>query len=417
MTTKVQASLKVAAEDKSDDTAGKSVPTFEVDPRTLVIIPGFNSRPIDRAHVEYFKELRRAGVDTGHRIVQMIDGVRAVRDGHHRQTADMELIAEGVDIRRVKVLEFKGDEKAAIFLMLATQSGMKYTPLQLGEQYVKLENSFGMSYAEIAKERGCSVQNVKDAIRLAQQPAELKELIVSGEVTSSTALKLVKSTGSSGAALATVKAGIAAKPAAVTRSGKAKPLTQKVIDNLGKSVVTEAAKRTQVARDFVEAWLDSPSLPDAAKRVLTQMRDMCDGKMPVNAARDEKAERKLIADWLATHRSNQLPEVKLAATLLSDLFAGKKIPAGDSNEAIYYRHMVWLRNMADDSKDMAIRAAAKWFIAVIEAKRSGLPLVAAPSVLSLEDALRAEMDSGGAVMAETLCPEHAALIAWARGRA
>jgi hypothetical protein len=397
--TKIAPSLKAASEIKGNDSISKSVPTFYVDPRIIVVEEGFNARPIDPEHVAHLKELKRAGIDTGFLTLQMIDGKPTLRDGHHRHAADLELIAEGVDIQKVKAIEFKGDEKAAILMMLATGSNKPYTPMQLGEQYVKLVNTFGMTYAEVAGQRGMSTQHVKDMIRLTEQPVELKAAIASGEVKAATALKMVKKEGAT-AALASIREARVIAPN--------KPITQKVIDNLAKNVVPEAQKRGGAAREHIEAMIDSPSVPAHDKDHLRDtLRIMVGGS----------AKTPDIPQFLATMREHKDSRVRTAAALLLDVVAGKTLPEDVSGAAAYYGHIVTLQDRAAKHKDPAVRAATFWYLAVLDNKRKAADVAPAPSVMSIGDALQAEKDSGGAVMAETLCPEEAAIIAWVRGRA
>lgn len=405
--TKIAPSLKAASESKDDDSVNKSVPTFMVDPRIVVSIPEFNARPIDPDHVAYLKGLRSAGVDLGFYTLQMIDGKPALRDGHHRHAADMELIAEGFDIKKVKAIEFKGDEKAAILFMLATQSGKLYTPLQIGEQYVKLVNTFGMSYREIAESRGMSDQHVKDAIRLTEQPVELKQMIAAGEIKAATALKLVKKEGST-AAIEQIK------QAASTPGIKAgKHVTQKVLDGLGKSVLAEAAKNRDACIKHLVSMTESPAFDGATKSAIKGVLDLI----------TEKKERivpkagEVVRTWLDEQRTHGHSNVVEAAALLRDVIDKKKLPEDSSNGAAYYGHMTWLHKLAESNPKITVRAAAHWFCAVMEAQGTDREIAPAPSVLGLEDALRSEMDSSGNVLAETLCPEQTDLIAWARGRA
>jgi hypothetical protein len=405
---KIHASLKSASEDKENDAIGKSVPTFGVDPRVIVVEAGFNARPIYPEHVAYLKGLIVAGVDVDHVKLQMVDGVPTMRDGHHRLAAFMELIAEGNDIKRIKAIEFKGDEKAARYMMLGTQSGLKYTPAQLGDQYKILMNTFGDSYAEIAKARGMSTQHVKDMIRLCEQPVELKAMIADGTVSAATALKLVKKEGAK-AATATIKEGI--------QTGKKGPITQKVIDNLAKNVVPEAVKRTTAAREHVEAMLDSPAFDGPTKSVLNDALSIISGKVQRIAPAARVDSLPILREWLGQQKESGHSDVQRAAYLLFDIAGGAKPPEDTSGGAQFYSFMVWLQDMAANSKEPNFRAASHWFMAVLNAKRSGVELAPAPQVLSFEDALRAEMQSGGATLAEHLCPEQAALIAWARGRA
>lgn len=404
--TKPHQSLKSAAEDKTLNDVSKSLPTYLLDPRKIAIEPGFNARPIYPDHVAYMKQLQADGVDTGYLIVQMVDGAPIIRDGHHRLTAVMERIAEGINVEKVKVLEFKGDEVDATFFMLGTQSGQQYTPLEVGGKYAELVNIRGLSYAQIAKRRGKSVQHVKDCISLTQQPVELKEMITSGAVKATTALKLVKKEGSK-EALKSIKEGIVVS--------KGKPITQKVIDNLAKNVITDAQKRTATAREHIAAMLDSPAFDGPTKAHLRDTLALLDGKVSRISAKAPD-NKEIVQSWLSHHKGSTHSDVQRAANLLHDLVTGKPIPDDNSGSAQFYSHMVWLQDMAAHNKDDKHRAAAHWFMAVLNAKRTGSEIAPAPSMLSLADALEAEMQSGGTVFAESLCPEKTALINYIRGR-
>lgn len=405
--TKIHASLKSASEAKDDTSVSKSVPTFMVDPRIVKIIPGFNARPIDVEHVAYFKRLRKEGVDVGFYELKMIDGVPHIIEGHHRHAADMELIAEGFEILRVKAVEFKGDEKAAILRMLATQSGKQYTPLQVGEQYVKLVNQFGMSFKEIAAARGMSDQHVKDAIRLTEQPAELKDMIKAGEIAPATALKLVKKAGASEVIKAVKQAGVLAPN---------KPLTQKVINTLGNSMLDDSARHRDSCVKHLTAMYESPGFDTQTKHAIRDVLNLAGGKSTRIGApkRDSDA---LVKAWLDDTKANPHSGVSLAAHLLSDVIERRPIAADGSPGARAYGHQVWLQDMAAGHEKATLRAAAHWFLAVLNANRSGGDVAPAPSVLGLEEAMRAEMESGGHVRAETLCPEHTTLINYIRGQA
>src|SRR6185295_1770576 len=162
----------------------KSLPTFMVDPRMIVVVPGFNGRPIDPVQVQQMKQAWRAGKarvpaynPLPEMILRVVDGALTLVAGQHRLTAYLELIAEGEDIARVQCKEFKGSDKEAILCSLAENSGKPWEMAQLGEKYAVLVNSCGMSYAEVAAERGMSPQHVKDCIRLIEQPEALREFV------------------------------------------------------------------------------------------------------------------------------------------------------------------------------------------------------------------------------------------------
>lgn len=407
--TKIQPSLKAASEDKTDDTISKATPSFWVDPSTIVVQPGFNARPIDPEWVSHLKQLRKNGVDTGDLLLQMINGERVLRDGHHRHLAVMELIAEGVAIKRVRAQEFKGDEKAAIYAMMATQSGKQYSPLELGGQYAKLINTFGDSFAEIAKMRGRSVQHVKDCIRLTEQSIEVKDAIASGAVTATTAMKAIKKDGAA-AAGKTIKAGIVAAKAA----GKTK-LTQKTIDKLGARYVKEAVGGAKAAREHLTMMLDSPSFGNVTKARITDVLELVSGKTKqIVVKHGDDSDLAIIRAWLHGNIASGNSTISEAAKIMQNAANGEVIPSGPSPEARAYAHMVWLNDIVSENRNPTMREAARWFLAVIDSCRANREVAPPPSCLSLADAVQAEMDSDGAARAENLCPESVDLINYLR---
>ncbi len=251
------------------------------------------------------------------------------------------------------------------------------------------------------------VQHVKDAIRMTEQPVELKSMIDSGVISAATAMKQVKKDGAK-AAIATIKEGIVV--------AKGKPITQKVIDNLAKNVVSDAAKRTATASAHIAAMLDSPAFDGPTKAHLKATQGLIDGVVhSVKVA--PVPVKEIVGKWLAEMKDNEHSGIKDAAYLLYDALNGKPVPVTGSPGAEAYMHMVWLQDMAANSNKPQFRAAAHWFMAVLNINRSNGDIAPAPSVLSFEEALRMEMESGGSVLAETLCPEQADLIKRVRGRA
>jgi hypothetical protein len=267
-----------------------------------------------------------------------------------------------------------------------------------------------MSYAEIAEQRGMSEQHVKDAIRLTEQPVELKTAISEGTITSSTALKLVKKVGAT-EALKTIKQA-AAQPG--VKVGK--PITQKVIDKLGDSYIDESKKKKSECSLHLSAMLESPAFDAGTKAAIRRVLDLVDGKT-LAIPRDKAADKAAVETFIDQQKESTHSGVKGAAHLLSDVLNKRPVPTEGSPAARAYGHHVWLQDMAANSQKATFRAAAHWFLAVLNADRSGSEVAPAPSVLDPVAALQAEQESAGNVLAETLCPEHASLIAWARGRA
>lgn len=184
-------SLKVLAESKTEGV--QKTTQFQVDPRIIEIEEGFN-RPIDRAHVESMKAAKKAGATFPPVFVRVENGHIIMVDGHHRLTADLELIAEGVAVKRIDCMQFRGNDADRIVLSLTTAQGKPLTPLEAGLRYKKLL-TFGWTPAEIGERVGKTRQHVDDMVLLANAPSAVQTMIQNNEVAANTALPVVREHG------------------------------------------------------------------------------------------------------------------------------------------------------------------------------------------------------------------------------
>lgn len=414
--TKQHVSLKTAAEDNTVEDIKKSTPSFLVNPRIMVIKPGFNSRPINPERVALYKavwlEAKAAGKgDPFPPIkIRMELGKPAVLGGHHRHAMYMELIADGEPIERVRCDEFKGDDKEAILFMLGDNDGLGSTMMELGIKYAELVNLYGMTFAEVAKKRGRTAQHVKDCIQLTEQSDAIKDTIAAGGIAPATALKLVKSHGAEEAnrvitqASADIKAGVKAP-----KGGK---ITQKVVDNLARSKVDEASVAAKATKDHLAAMLESPSFGREVKDAIRKVMKAIGGRIPEHIR--DTAEIDHVGEFLREMSLNKNDIVSRSARSLTDYRNNVFIPSNASPEAAYVGHMYWLQDMAAEHKKPMMRQGANWFIALLDANRSDKPVAPPPSILSLDAAIQMEIDGGGSVNAESMCPEHAGLVRYLR---
>lgn len=352
------ASLKVMAENTANPNVAKSIPKIRVNPAVIEMEPGFNGRPIDLAHVAEMELAAKDGATFPDLVVRVDNGRILLIDGHHRLTMYLNMIAGGAEIPFVTCEEYKGNDAERTMLMIASAGGLALTPLQLGAQYKKMVDVFGWSYARVAARRGKTSQHVKDMIELANSDTVVHQAIERGDIAASQALKVVRSAKQDGTnAGATIVAARAAAPAG-------KPLTQRVLDKLGVSKVKEVAKASDVTREHLKSMLDSPSFTATDKSVIGDVIALLNG-------------------------------VKLS-------------PAAQGANG-----RVWLQGIVNNSKSKRIQKAALFLqshLDVSDVDRDDTP----PSLMSLADAVKTERDSGGAVLAQDLCPEHAELIAWLR---
>jgi ParB family chromosome partitioning protein len=179
-TIKKHVSLKAMAEDKDYDAVGK-VTNFLADPRVLLVRAGFNPRPINWEHVKEMYTAYKNGAVFDPIVVDVEEGGIFVVAGHHRREMYLMAIADGMDIKRVEVRQFKGTEAERVALTITSQQGLALTPLQLGTQYAKLE-SLGWTKQEIADRIGKTAQHVRDNLMLNDAPAKAKALLEAGKV-------------------------------------------------------------------------------------------------------------------------------------------------------------------------------------------------------------------------------------------
>src|SRR4051812_10222080 len=122
-------SLKAMAEAKLDGVNKQT--QFTVDARLVEFEEGFNGRPIDPEHVASFKETKRNGGTWPAITVRVEDGRIIAVDGHHRVTAQLELLAEDKDgtiLPGLDAVQFRGSDSDRVLLMITSQQGKPMTP-------------------------------------------------------------------------------------------------------------------------------------------------------------------------------------------------------------------------------------------------------------------------------------------------
>ncbi|MEM4986302.1 ParB N-terminal domain-containing protein [Collimonas sp. H4R21] len=186
-------SLKVLAERKADGV--QKTTRFQVDPRIIEIEPGFNGRPIDQEHVDSIKASIKAGAELDALVVRVEDGRIILVDGHHRLTAILQLIAEGLEILRIDARQFRGNDAERIAHMLTSAQGKPLTPLEQGLQYRKLIG-FGWTNQEVASKVGKSASHVSQMLTLAESNSDVQGMVARKEVAAHVALDVVKKHGS-----------------------------------------------------------------------------------------------------------------------------------------------------------------------------------------------------------------------------
>lgn len=191
-------SLKALAEGKTE---GISKATFfKVRPDLIEFEPGFNLReegPELDAHIERLYQAMRAGSYVPPIDVAVIEGRIIARDGHCRTRAARRLLAEGVEYV-LEARQLRGNESDALFHMLGSDQGRRFSPLEQGRGFLRAIN-MGHSVADIAARTGLHRSTVENGLALAEAPVAVQKMVASGEVASHTALKTVRQHGTKAA--------------------------------------------------------------------------------------------------------------------------------------------------------------------------------------------------------------------------
>lgn len=195
-TLKPAVSLKVM---KERGVAGVStVKSWGVDPRLVQFEEGFN-RPINREHVESIKAALRAGHELDDIKVRVEEGAIIAVDGHHRVTAAVEWLAEpGVQEPeggfQLGAKQFRGNDAERVIHLITSSQGLALAPLERSAQYRKLIG-WGWTHQQIAEAVGRSVQNVSDALLLADANSDVRQAVSAGSIAATEAIKVVRQHG------------------------------------------------------------------------------------------------------------------------------------------------------------------------------------------------------------------------------
>lgn len=194
---------------------------YPVDPRKLKIDPNYNVRdlttPDELADLQELKESIKAnGVRVPLEV--RLDGEDIyVVAGHRRHAATMMAIKEGAKIATVPcVPEPKGtNEIERTINLVVSNSGKPLSPLQTATVCKRLID-FGFDVPQIASRLGKSPSTVENYLSLNEAPHAVQQMVRSGEVSASTAAKVVRKEGATQATATLTKAKTVAAAAGKT---------------------------------------------------------------------------------------------------------------------------------------------------------------------------------------------------------
>lgn len=177
---------------------------FSVKPEMLTEEAGFNVRgafdeayfeqPEVEEHIRGLADSYKAGRYVPPIVVQVREGIPYIRDGMHRRRALMLAISEGADIKRVQVLEHRGDEAQQTLLLATSNDGRPLSPMERAVIYDRLEK-WGWTLQEIASSVRRTTKHVGQTLALLDMPLELKRMVQRNEIAATQAAELFRQHG------------------------------------------------------------------------------------------------------------------------------------------------------------------------------------------------------------------------------
>lgn len=167
------------------------------------IEPGFNLRgALDVTSLK--AHIAAGGIVPPLEVRPRAEGGVWIVDGHRRLTAYRELDAEGALPRTpskegapelwLNIVPFEGNDADRVARVLTSSEGEKLQPLEVAQGYQRLR-AFGWTTAQIAAKVSKTAQHVSDMLTLGDSNHDVRQPVLDGHVSASTATALVRRHG------------------------------------------------------------------------------------------------------------------------------------------------------------------------------------------------------------------------------
>lgn len=167
---------------------------YLVDPLSIIVDDGWNER-IDFTDTDGLKEsIKNEGIKQPLEVRKGDDNRTHLVDGERRLRSTLELISEGCDIDRVPVtVAAKGKSEAELAVdAFLRNTGKPHNPFEEAGWFRKFKN-WNYTEAEIAKRTGKSTQHVKNRLQLLNAAPAVRDAVIDGEISITTATEISKS--------------------------------------------------------------------------------------------------------------------------------------------------------------------------------------------------------------------------------
>lgn len=176
--------------------ATKRTDIYQIDPRNIVVVNGFNARR-DFATDELKEQIREYGMLVPITVVPFKDeeGNEKYRlvDGERRYRVVMELLEEGVEIKRIKAMylpKYTKEEELYIQQMIKNE-GKAFTLYEQAIFFNTFKEKFGYTQNEIADKFKKKASFVSRCLSLLDLAPEIQEKLSKGEISTDAVQNIV----------------------------------------------------------------------------------------------------------------------------------------------------------------------------------------------------------------------------------
>ena len=161
---------------------------YNIDPRSIVVVNGFNSRTDFGNIDELAAQIKEQGMLNPITVIPQKDenSVETYRlvDGERRYRAVMKLIGEGHDIARIKALFLSKStsEEDMLVQQFLRNEGKNFTEYELGILCRKLRDNCGKTVAEIAKMLGKNQGVISYALADLEYDPRIQEMLRTNQI-------------------------------------------------------------------------------------------------------------------------------------------------------------------------------------------------------------------------------------------
>lgn len=264
--------------------------------------PGFNLRVENEELTASIEELAAyimaGGIVPPLEVRPRDEGGVWLVDGHRRTRAYKLAAQRGAPIDWINVVPFRGNDADRVARVITSAEGRPLSPIEMAAGCKRLA-AFGLSNQEIAAKINKTPQRVAQLLELSEAPTAVQKMVAAGEVSATTAAKVVKEHGDKATeVLRDAKTeGKKVTPKALAKD-KPKALPAKVAQELEESAWALSKHLPLQTHEVLEHGLRNGVASIADKDVLVPAGFLLELVMAAQAANDARGKQheRILAD-------------------------------------------------------------------------------------------------------------------------